>query len=738
MAAAELVAAGAHRFTFGTYKKAGNLLDVALRQALGDAGGRIFLVDTALMYGNQAEVAAIMKDFPGARVGSKVNRPGNVAADLLEIESVFPSLHRVLLHRPMPLADWRVLEEAKIAGRLAEIGVCNYSAEKLQELLRCCRVKPDVVQNELHPCIDTPVPELCRKHGIRFEAHSVMAANAQVAPVLEARLQVTAAQAAIAYCLARGADVCFSTANLQHLRQDLAPELANLLRPQDVEELARLAFKHPIRLYRAQGSSAADEALLYDRLVKDIAAFRANLPFSDTCIHVPKTHRGTQGELAKSLSRRFFPEAAGTAAHQKFDGLLHKMRKAIEARDAEARAVLRSAAPKTCALPRHAVAFPDALPVDIPAPECFDDFLQELRALPTPGRQGYPRRLQKGTLFPDGRMDLCKQVIQPRFEDLCTSVEASGAVRHFLLGNNVVFRDGTEGDVASRLGALVKLLCSDPAIETWYLAGNGINAELSEPIANAFKNASRMNALWLKMNPVKTGARHFGGLAAAHRGLELLDLFNTGLCDSGVRAFRDGLAAHGGSRTLKHLYLSVNDITDGEAVADIVLLLPALESLFLGVNLLGDAGAAPVLRCLVGHPTLQRLEFGANGLSDASLPLLLEVAARSPALQALTLGSYKSTAYFDGRHNDLTDAGMLARIAGHLGFLNLNGGIEGLDLDALERGLRSDAPETLVYAAQGQAGAVRTLRAGDVHERRGLQHPQPFIQNIESIYRNQM
>ncbi|CAK0828761.1 unnamed protein product, partial [Prorocentrum cordatum] len=710
-----------------------------------------------------------------------------------DIESLFPtSLHRVLLHRPMPLADWRVLEAARAAGRVAEIGVCNYSAEKLQELLAHCDLKPDVVQNELHPCIHTPVPDICRQHGIRFEAHSVMSANGHLAEFAARRQPATAAQVAIAFCLARGADVCFSTANLQHLRENLEPQLPSLLSSAEVEELSTLALRHPIRRYRSQGSVALDADELYGQLAKDIADFESGLPFSDLCVRVPKTHRGTGGELAKALAQRFFPESEGCSAHQRFDGLLHRLRRAHEARREAAREDLRRAAPKTCALPRQAVAFPEALPVAVPGPACFDAFLQELRGLPTSGwiseeeqvypclhpslvlpcwassealvatagfasrawseptpgevrrvavsvpfglpRIGHPRRFERGTLFPDGRMDLCKQAIRPRFEELCGSVQRSCAVRHFLLGNNVVFRDGTVEELALRLAALERLLRSDPQIETWYLAGNAIDAELSAPIAEAFLLASRTKALWLKMNPVKAGARHFGRLAALHSGLELLDLFNTGLCDSGLRAFRDGLAAHGGSRSLKHLYLSVNDITDGACAAEVVRLLPSLESLFLGVNLLGDAGAAPVLEALVGHPSLRRLEFGSNGLTDASLPLLLRVVSSAPLVAALTLGSYKSTDYFGGRHNDFVDAAALAQIASHLGFMSLNGGVNGLDFASFEDHVRAQAPDTLVFATQ----PGKSLWLGDTSVRRGLQHPEPFVKHIESIYRNQM
>jgi hypothetical protein len=286
----------------------------------------------------------------------------------------------------------------------------------------------------------------------------------------------------------------------------------------------------------------------------------------------------------------------------------------------------------------------------------------------------------------------------------------------------------------------VELLRRDPWIETWYLAGNGIDEDLSASLADGFKAASHMKALWLKMNPVKTGAFHFGELAGVHCGLELLDLFNTGLGDDGIQAFRDGLASHGGSSTLRHLYLSINGISDGASVADIVRLLPNLESLFLGVNFLRDEGVCLVLEALTGHPTLCRLELGANAMTDASLPHLLEVVQSAPKLRAIKLGSYKSTNYFGGKHNEFTNAVDLVNLAQNLAYLNMDGGVENVDFDALEGGLKNAASACYVEASQGPVGMKRTLQTGegDPSARKSLLHPQPFVDNIQSVYRNQM
>eukprot|EP00928_Gymnodinium_smaydae_P048851 TRINITY_DN32719_c0_g1_i1.p1 TRINITY_DN32719_c0_g1~~TRINITY_DN32719_c0_g1_i1.p1 ORF type:complete len:739 (-),score=123.61 TRINITY_DN32719_c0_g1_i1:370-2586(-) len=736
-ACAALNPQSALRMSFGTYKKFGPALDLALRQALGEANNQIFLVDTAAKYGNQAEVADILRDYPSAKVGSKVNRPGKVVEDMAEMKSLFgSSLYRVILHRPMSLGDYRCLEAAKKNGEVQEIGVSNYSVEALENLLSNCEMAPDVVQNELHPCICTPVVELCRKHGIRFEAHSIMAANEHLKPFAQ-RLKISPAETAIAFCLSKGADVCFSTSNLQHLRANLRPELASILEVDSLTELQTLAYQHPIRLYRAQGSFANDVEILHGQLSRDIESYQHGRPFSDLCISIPKTHQGSRGDLPKRLAELVFPD--DPSKWQKFDNLMRKMRKVLEDRDEKIRAAKRANyAPKVCALPRESVAYPDALPVDIPNAEEFTPFLNELANLAEAFQIEYPRRFVKGTLFPDGRMDMCKQVVQPRFEELCKIVGDCCVVKHFLLGNNVVFRDGTSDEIQSRLIALLDLLLKNPAIETWYLAGNGIDSSLSAPLAAHFRGVSELKALWLKMNPIKEGARFFGELAVAHEGLELLDLFNTGLCNAGVQAFLDGLAPRGSS-TLKHLYLSINDISDAAAVCGVIELLPNLESLFLGVNFLGDEGATRLLSALIGHRTLRRLEFGANGLTDASLPLFLEVASTTP-LVALSLGSYKSTQYFAGVHNSFSDVDGLANIAKEVAYLNLDGSLEACNIDELEQKLGSQAPHTAVFATQGRVGAKRLLGHDNPNlvEAKRLAHPQPFVDNIQSIYRNQM
>ena len=92
------------------------------------------------------------------------------------------------------------------------------------------------------------------------------------------------------------------------------------------------------------------------------------------------------------------------------------------------------------------------------------------------------------------------------------------------------------------------------------------------------------------MNPIKTGAIHVGKMVGKNNNIEILDLFNTGLCNDGLKSFANGLEEIGIQTNLRHLYLSINNIGI-EACDDLNTIMkytPNLESLYLGVNKWGD------------------------------------------------------------------------------------------------------------------------------------------------------
>ncbi|KAI9147783.1 oxidoreductase [Paramyrothecium foliicola] len=86
-----------------------------------------------------------------------------------------------LIHSPADdeekrLESWRALETAKRLGKVRSIGVSNFGAAQIENLVDNAKVVPAVNQVEVHPfCQREPLVELCDKYGIKIEAYSPLA-----------------------------------------------------------------------------------------------------------------------------------------------------------------------------------------------------------------------------------------------------------------------------------------------------------------------------------------------------------------------------------------------------------------------------------------------------------------------------------------------------------------------------------------------------------------------------------
>lgn len=71
--------------------------------------------------------------------------------------------------------SWRALEAAHRAGTIRSLGVSNFDARQVTELLAFASVKPSVVQANSDPyAANAELQELCGKHGIVFVAYSTL------------------------------------------------------------------------------------------------------------------------------------------------------------------------------------------------------------------------------------------------------------------------------------------------------------------------------------------------------------------------------------------------------------------------------------------------------------------------------------------------------------------------------------------------------------------------------------
>ncbi|MER7457546.1 aldo/keto reductase [Micromonospora sp. NPDC126480] len=162
----------------------------AVRTAL-DVGYRH--IDTAQMYGNEAEVGQAVRESGLDRgevfITSKLNNPFHRPDDARRaFESTLAELRTdhvdlFLIHWPLPtrydgdfVSTWRTLEEFRRDGRARSIGVSNFQVAHLERLAAETETVPAVNQIEVHPYFgNEEVRAYDRAHNILTEAWAPIA-----------------------------------------------------------------------------------------------------------------------------------------------------------------------------------------------------------------------------------------------------------------------------------------------------------------------------------------------------------------------------------------------------------------------------------------------------------------------------------------------------------------------------------------------------------------------------------
>jgi methylglyoxal/glyoxal reductase len=165
---------------------AGRVTERAVADAL-EVGYRH--IDTAAMYGNEADVGAAVRGSGLPReeifVTTKLwhtdhgfeaaQHAGRASRDRLGLSYI----DLYLIHWPRAnspqdrLASWRGLEKLQREGVCRAIGVSNYTVRHLEELRTHSDLVPAVDQVEFHPFVyDPELLGYCERHGIRLEAWS--------------------------------------------------------------------------------------------------------------------------------------------------------------------------------------------------------------------------------------------------------------------------------------------------------------------------------------------------------------------------------------------------------------------------------------------------------------------------------------------------------------------------------------------------------------------------------------
>jgi 2,5-diketo-D-gluconate reductase A len=166
---------------FGTWQIRGTPAYEAVKDAL-EAGYRH--IDTATMYGNEAEVGRALADsgVPRNEVFVTTKLPPERAGR--ERETLDASLHALgvdavdlwLIHWPprrKSVPVWRELVKARDEGRARAVGVSNYGIDDIDELISATGEKPAVNQIRFGPSLyDPKLISAHRERGVVVEGYS--------------------------------------------------------------------------------------------------------------------------------------------------------------------------------------------------------------------------------------------------------------------------------------------------------------------------------------------------------------------------------------------------------------------------------------------------------------------------------------------------------------------------------------------------------------------------------------
>jgi len=343
---------------------------------------------------------------------------------------------------------------------------------------------------------------------------------------------------------------------------------------------------------------------------------------------------------------------------------------------------------------------------------------------PTPAAA--PETFARGTLQPDGRLDLCKQGVGPLLTERLTAAAAgSGFVRHLLLGTNGLGDDGAR--------AVAAALAPGHHIETVYLGCNRIGEGGVAALADRLADDTVVKSLWLKRNPVgDEGVAHLCPAIAANGTLRTLDLVNTGVTASGLDMLAGALA--GRVAKLQRLFLGGNGL--GPSVVPVLARLiheAGIRELYLSANHLGDDGVSSLARAASGMAMV--LGLGGNGITPAGVATLAEHLSTWDSLDLARPPSERALAA-TGNHVGDEGAAVLAKALPHSRVRRLDlrhTGIRGRGAKLLLEAVREHP--TLGYLGLN-GGVPRRARRTAAEALRGREsQPHPDIRAIASVYR---
>lgn len=222
---------------FGTYRMApGNETYASVRAAL-DLGYR--MIDTAEMYGNEADVGRAIRDsgIPRSQVFvttkitetahgySRTIRAGNISNQVLGLGYI----DLLLMHSPhgQIVETYDAMLDLQAMGVVRSVGVSNFGETHLRALAEYCRPVPVVNQIEMHPLIYQERKDLadyCKDNDILITAYgSVLSGHddlLELASSIADSHQKTSAQVFLRWALQEGFQVIPKSTHTTFIREN--------------------------------------------------------------------------------------------------------------------------------------------------------------------------------------------------------------------------------------------------------------------------------------------------------------------------------------------------------------------------------------------------------------------------------------------------------------------------------------------------------------------------------------
>ena len=149
-------------------------------------------------------------------------------------------LHAPFQRRGLSEMDWEVwsaMEGLYQSGQAKMIGISNVGAGQLAQFCEQAKFKPMIVQNRCFAALawDKETREICRAHGIIYQAFSLLTANREVlvdAAIrkIAQRLGASVAQVIFRFAMQVGMLPLTGTTSQQHMKEDLQADQFTLSR----------------------------------------------------------------------------------------------------------------------------------------------------------------------------------------------------------------------------------------------------------------------------------------------------------------------------------------------------------------------------------------------------------------------------------------------------------------------------------------------------------------------------